>query len=220
MAHGPSGSAVQSSAMNLYERYVLPRLVNCVCGSPAIERQRRLVVPRAKGRVLEIGFGSGLNLPHYDRAGVECVWGLEPSAPMRALAARRIATAGLDVRLLDSPGEDLPLPDHSVDSIVVTYSLCTIPDVMRALWQMRRVLRPGGAMLFSEHGAAPDAGVRRWQDRLDSVWGRVSGGCHLNREVSAMIDAAGFQLDWVESAYLPGTPRFAGYNTWGAASPR
>jgi len=205
--------------MNLYDRYVLPRVVNCVCGNPVIEHQRRLVVPRARGRVLEIGFGSGLNLPHYDRANVEWIWALEPSAPMRQLAAPRIAAAGLDVRLLDNAGEDLPLPDHSVDSIVVTYSLCTIPDATMALRQMRRVLRPGGAMLFSEHGAAPNADVRRWQDRLDGLWGRVSGGCHLNREVSAMISAAGFRMDWVESAYLPGTPRFAGYNTWGAASP-
>lgn len=205
--------------MGLYERYILPHAVNCVCGSSIVERQRRLIVPRAKGRVLEIGFGSGLNLPHYDRSRVEWIWGLKPSAPMRALAARRIATAGLDVRLLDSPGEALPLPDQSVDSIVVTYSLCTIPDATTALRQMRRVLRPGGTMLFSEHGAAPDAGVRRWQDRLDGAWGRIAGGCHLNREVSAMITAAGFRLDWVDSNYLPGTPRFAGYNTWGAASP-
>lgn len=207
------------SPKGLYDRYVLPRVVNCVCGSPVIEHQRRLVVPRARGRVLEIGFGSGLNLPYYDRSRVEWVWGLEPSAPMRALAAHRITAAGLDVRLLDNPGEELPLPDHSVDSIVVTYSLCTIPDAATTLRQMRRVLRSGGSMLFSEHGAAPDAGVRRCQDRLDGLWGRVSGGCHLNREVSAMIAAAGFRMDWMNSGYLPGTPRFAGFNTWGAASP-
>jgi len=205
--------------MRLYDQYILPRLVNGVCGSSVIEHQRRLVVPRATGRVLDIGFGSGLNLPHYDRSRVAWVWALEPSAPMRALAAPRIAAAGLEVRLLDSPAEDLPLPDASVDSIVVTYSLCTIADAMSALRQMRRVLRPGGALLFSEHGAAPDAGVRRWQDRLDGVWGRCAGGCHLNREVAAMIVAAGFRMDWVDSAYLPGTPRFAGFNTWGAALP-
>jgi len=205
--------------MRLYDQYILPRLVNGVCGSSVIEHQRRLVVPRATGRVLDIGFGSGLNLPHYDRSRVAWVWALEPSAPMRALAAPRIAAAGLEVRLLDSPAEDLPLPDASVDSIVVTYSLCTIADATSALLQMRRVLRPGGMLLFSEHGAAPDAGVRRWQDRLDGVWGRCAGGCHLNREVAAMIVAAGFRMDWVDSAYLPGTPRFAGFNTWGAALP-
>lgn len=205
--------------MSLYERHLLPRIVNCVCGSPVIEHQRRLVVPWATGCVLEIGFGSGLNLAHYDRTRVHRIWALEPSAPMRALAAPRIAACGMDVRLLDRPGEDLPLPDHSIDSIVVTYTLCTIPDPMAALRQMRRVLRPGGKLLFSEHGAAPDAAVRRWQDRLDGLWGRFAGGCHLNRDMAALIGAAGFHLDPVHSAYLPGTPRFAGYNTWGAASP-
>lgn len=205
--------------MRLYNRYVLPRLVDCVCASPAVDRQRRLVVPRASGRVLEIGFGSGLNLPHYDRSRVQWIWGLEPSAPMRALAAHRIAHAGIDVRLLDSPAEDLPLPDGSVDTIVVTYALCTIADAMAALRQMRRVLHPEGTLLFSEHGAAPDAGVRRWQDRLDGLWSRCAGGCHLNREVAAMIAAAGFRLGRVDSAYLHGAPRFAGFNTWGAASP-
>lgn len=204
--------------MNLYDRYLLPRIVDCVCGSPVIGHQRRLVVPRAFGRVLEIGFGSGLNLPHYDRSRVRQLWALEPSAPMRALAAPAIAASGLDVQLLDMPGEALPLPDHSVDSIVVTYSLCTIPDAMAALRQMHRALRPGGSMLFCEHGAAPDARVRRWQDRLDGLWSRCAGGCHLNREVVDMITSAGFRIDWSDSAYLPGTPRFAGFNTWGAAS--
>ena len=204
--------------MTLYDRYILPRIVNCVCGSPAIQHQRRQVVPQAEGQVLEVGFGSGLNLPFYDPTRVRQLWALEPSAPMRALAGPRIAASGLDVRLLDMPGEALPLPDRCVDSVVVTYTLCTIADALAALGQMRRVLRPGGRLLFSEHGAAPDAGVRRWQDRLDGLWGRCAGGCHLNREVASLITSAGFQLDQVESAYLPGTPRFAGYNTWGAAS--
>jgi SAM-dependent methyltransferase len=203
--------------MGTYERYVLPRLINCVCGSPLVDHQRRLVVPCARGRVLEIGFGSGLNLPHYDRSRVELVWGLEPSPQMRALAAARVAASGLDVRFLDMPGEHLPLPDRSVDTVVVTFTLCTIPDVMAALGQIRRVLRPDGELLFCEHGAAPDARVRRWQDRLDGVWGRLAGGCHLNRDIAALIRAAGFRLDAVHSAYLPGTPRFAGYNTWGTA---
>lgn len=205
--------------VNLYDRYILPRIVDCVCGSTVVGHQRRLVVPRAFGRVLEVGFGSGLNLPHYDRSRVGQLWALEPSAPMRALAAPAIAASGLDVRLLDMPAEALPLPDHSVDSIVVTFSLCTIPDAMAALRQMHRVLRPGGSLLFCEHGAAPDARVRRWQDRLDGLWGRFAGGCHLNREVADMITSAAFRMEWMDSAYLPGTPRFAGFNTWGAAVP-
>lgn len=203
--------------MNAYQRYLLPRLVHCVCGSPVVEHQRRLVVPAAHGRVLEIGFGSGLNLPHYDRSRVEWIWALEPSAEMRALAAPRVAASGLEVRMLDLPGEDLPLPDHCADSVVVTYALCTIPDPVAALRQVRRVLRPGGRLLFCEHGAAPDAAVRRWQDRLDRPWSALAGGCHLNRAIAPLIESAGFRLGEIRNAYLPRTPRFAGYNTWGAA---
>lgn len=204
---------------SLYERLVLPRLVDRVCGTRVIERQRRAVVPQARGEVLEIGFGSGLNLPYYDRGQVGRLWALEPSAPMRALAAGRIAAAGLDVRLLDAPGEALPLPDHSVDTVVVTYALCTIPDAPAALAQARRVLRPGGRLLFAEHGAAPDAGVRRWQDRLDRPWSRLAGGCHLNRDVAALLARAGFRVEDMQTGYLRGTPRWAGFNTWGSARP-
>jgi SAM-dependent methyltransferase len=205
--------------MGLYQRYLLPRLIHCVCGSPVIEHQRRLVVPQACGRVLEIGFGSGLNLPHYRRDQVDRLWALEPSAEMRALAAPRIAASGLDVQLLELPGEAIPLPEHSVDCVVLTFTLCTIPDAAAALEQVRRVLRPGGRLLFCEHGAAPDTNVRRWQDRLDGLWGRFAGGCHLNRDIAPMIESAGFRFDLLQSRYLPGTPRFAGYNTWGSALP-
>ncbi len=203
--------------MGLYQRYLLPQLVQCACGSPVIDRQRRQVVPLAQGEVLEIGFGSGLNLPHYRREHVTRLWALEPSAGMRALAAAHVAGSGLDVQWLDLPGEAVPLPDGSVDCVVMTYTLCTIPDAAAALAQVRRVLRPVGRLLFCEHGAAPDADVRRWQDRLDGLWGRFAGGCHLNREMEPLIASAGFRFDDLQSRYLPKTPRFAGYNTWGCA---
>jgi ubiquinone/menaquinone biosynthesis C-methylase UbiE len=203
--------------MGLYQRYLLPRLVQCACGSPVVDRQRQKVVPQAQGEVLEIGFGSGLNLPHYRREHVTRLWALEPSAGMRALAAARVAGSGLDVQWLDLPGEAVPLPDGSVDCVVMTYTLCTIPDAAAALAQVRRVLRPGGRLLFCEHGAAPDADVRRWQDWLDGLWGRFAGGCHLNREMEPLIASAGFRFDDLQSRYLPKTPRFAGYNTWGCA---
>ena len=203
--------------MELYQRYLLPRLIQCACGSPVIDRQRQKVVPQAQGEVLEIGFGSGLNLPHYRREQVRMLWALEPSAEMRALAAPRVAASSLPLQWLDLPGEALPLPDGSVDCVVMTYTLCTIPDAGAALAQIRRVLRPGGRLLFCEHGAAPDAAVRRWQDRLDGLWGRFAGGCHLNREMAPLIAAGGFRFDELQHAYLPKTPRFAGYNTWGCA---
>jgi SAM-dependent methyltransferase len=203
--------------MELYQRYLLPRLIQCACGSPVIDRQRQKVVPQAQGEVLEIGFGSGLNLPHYRREQVSRLWALEPSAEMRALAEPRVAASGLDLQWLDLPGEAVPLPDASVDCVVMTYTLCTIPDAAAALAQVRRVLRPGGRLLFCEHGAAPDAAVRRWQDRLDGLWGRFAGGCHLNRGMAPLIAAGGFRFDELQQAYLPKTPRFAGYNTWGCA---
>ncbi len=205
--------------MDLYDRYLLPRLVNCVCGSPMIARARTRIVPKAAGRVLEIGFGSGLNLPHYERSRIERLWALEPSAPMRALAQGRVQASGLPLEWLDLPGERIPLPDASVDCVVSTFTLCTIPGVEAALAQVRRVLRPGGRLLFCEHGAAPDAAVRRWQDQLDGLWGRFAGGCHLNREIAPLLAGAGFALQAVESAYLRGSPRLAGYLTWGEAAP-
>ena len=137
---------------------------------------------------------------------------------MRALAAPRIAASGLDVRILAASAEALPLPDQSVETVVTTFTLCTIPDVRAALGEFRRVLQTAGELLFCEHGAAPDRGVRRWQDRLDGVWGPVAGGCHLNREIAPLIQAAGFHLEDVDSAYLPQAPRLAGYNTWGVAT--
>ena len=204
--------------MNPYERYLLPRLTHWVCNSTPVNARRQMVVPRARGRVLEVGFGSGLNLPYYNRERVEYVWALEPMAQMRALAAPRISASGIDVRILAASAEALPLPDQSVDTVVTTFTLCTIPDVRAALVEFRRVLQPPGELLFCEHGAAPNPGVRRWQDRLDGVWGHVAGGCHLNREIAPLIQAAGFQLEDAQSAYLPQAPRLAGYNTWGVAT--
>jgi ubiquinone/menaquinone biosynthesis C-methylase UbiE len=180
-------------------------------------KQRDKVVPRAHGRVLEIGTGTGHNLPLYDPAQVELLWALEPSHAMRDRAARNERASRVAVHWLDLPGEQIPLADASVDTIVMTYTLCTIPDWEAALGQMRRVLRPDGELLFCEHGAAPDPDVRRWQDRLNGVWKKIGGGCNLNRAVPALLDAGGFRVEQIEEMYLPGTPRFAGYNYWGSA---
>ena len=206
--------------MSFYEDHVLPHLINAACGTRPVQRQREKVVPEARGRVLEIGMGSGLNLPFYDPDRVEFVWGLEPSGGMRRKARRHVEAAPVDVHWLDLPGEEIPLDDHSADTVVLTYTLCTVPEARQALAQMHRVLRPGGTLLFCEHGLAPDASVRRWQDRINPVWRRVAGGCHLNRPIADLIREAGFAIDSLEMAYLPGTPKFAGFNFRGAASIR
>jgi ubiquinone/menaquinone biosynthesis C-methylase UbiE len=204
--------------MGFYENRILPRLIDMGCGTEPIAKQREKVVPRASGRVLEIGMGSGLNLPFYDPGRVEMVWGLEPSEGMRRRAEPRIAASKVPVEWLGLPGEEIPLDDESADTVVLTYTLCTIPDFRAALVQMHRVLKPGGQLLFSEHGAAPDAGVRRWQDRVNPLWRRLAGGCNLNREVPASLEEAGFEIREVETMYLPGTPRIAAFQYWGCAT--
>lgn len=199
-----------------YDRHVLPYLLDWACGIKPVRRQRRKVVPLARGRVLEIGIGTGLNLPHYNRAKVESITGLDPGLQMHRLARRRMIRAGLPVELVGLSAEKIPFDDASFDTVVVTYSLCTIPDPAAALREMKRVLKPGGKLVFCEHGAAPDAAVRRWQDRLTPVWSKIAGGCHLNRDIPALLRAAGFRCDDLETLYLPG-PRPLTYNYWGTA---
>jgi len=202
--------------MGFYDTKILPFLIDKACGIGPIQDQRKLVVPQARGEVLEIGIGSGLNLPFYDTTKVSKVWGLEPSAEMRAKAAKVAAKAAVPVSFLDLPGEEIPLDDQSVDTVLVTYTLCTIPEVAAALRQMRRVLKPDGRLIFCEHGQAPDASVRRWQDRLDPIWGRFSGGCHLNRPIDALVKQAGFEIETLDTGYIA-SPKFAGFNYWGTA---
>ncbi len=203
----------------LYSRLLLPRLVQIACSTSAVTRQRAAWVPRARGRVLEIGFGSGLNLPHYRASAVKEVVGLEPSQGMVRLAGRLIREAPFPVRLLQGGAESIPLDAGSVDTVVMTYSLCSIEAPEIALSEIRRVLRARGRLVFCEHGASPDRPVRRWQDRVTPVWRRFAGGCHLNRDVPGLIRDAGFQVYELEAAYLPGW-KPAAWNTAGCARRR
>ena len=205
--------------MRLYDRYILPKVVHFTCGLKPNMRQRAKVVPRAHGHVLEIGIGSGLNLPYYDSAKVSKVWGLDPSPEMTQMARRAAASLPFEVEFIGLPGDEIPLEDSSIDTVVVTYTLCTIPDTAPALRQIRRVLRPGGELVFCEHGAAPDASVRRWQDRLNPMWKRLGGGCNLNRPIPALIEAGGFRIKSLDTMYIPGW-RPASFNYWGAAVPQ
>lgn len=201
----------------VYRRFILPRIVNAACAIRPAMRQRAKIVPLASGRVLELGFGSGLNLPFYDRERVQHIWALEPSAEMWALAGERVKGAAFPVEFLQASAGEIPLPDGGVDTVLVTYALCTIPDLRSALSEVARVLKPGGCLLFGEHGAAPDAHIRRWQDRLNPVWSLVAGGCNLNRPIPALIESAGFDLIEVSSMYIPGW-RPGSFNYWGRAT--
>ena len=204
---------------SFYDRHVMPRLIGCACAARPIMRQRAKVVPFAEGRVLELGIGGGLNLAFYDPAKVSAVVGVDPSAELRARAMAAPRPAGLSVEVLGGGAEALPFDDAGFDCVVCTFTLCSVQSPAQVLAEARRVLRPGGRLLFCEHGLAPDAGVARWQRRIEPLWKAIAGGCHLTRPISGAIAAAGFRLDQLQSMYLPKTPRFAGWNEWGAASP-
>ena len=185
-----------------------------------IGRQRGKLVPEASGRVLEIGLGSGRNLPYYDADKVQELIGVEPSLELAARADKLAQQAGLEKKLkvLPTGAEEMPLEDKSVDTVVMTYTLCSVLEVDRALAEIMRVMKPSARLLFSEHGRAPDSGVRRWQNALNPLWKRIAGGCHLNRDIPGLLRKAGFRLEGLEELYLPG-PRPLRYNYLGVARP-
>lgn len=199
-----------------YDQHLLPRLLDLACGLAPIARQRQAVVPRAAGRVLEVGIGTGLNLAYYDRARVQELVGVDPAAQMHALARKRSRKLGLPVELVQVSGEALPLQSASFDCVVCTFTLCSIPDPAAALREMRRVLRPGGKLYFAEHGAAPDAPVARRQKAMEPYWSKLAGGCHLTREVPRLLREAGFAAT-METGYVA-WPKVLSYCFWGEAT--
>jgi len=202
--------------MNPYERYVLPWIIEHSCGLGPIQEKRRALVPRARGRVLEVGIGTGHNLPFYDKGRVVELIAIDPAEQMHGRARRRADEAGIDVRVLGLPAEKIPLDDDAVDSIVMTFTLCSIPDPGAALAEMRRVLSPGGELLFCEHGLAPTEGVQKWQRRLNPIQNRVGGGCNLDRDIAGLLRQA-FTVEELDTGYLPG-PKLSGYLYSGAAT--
>lgn len=202
--------------MGFYEDRVLPHIVKFAMNTKAMKDERRRCLESITGTVLEVGFGTGLNLPHYPREVTKVV-GVDPSETSARLARKRIAASPFPVELIGLSAEKLPLPDASVESIVSTFTLCTIPDVAGALLEMRRVLLPGGRFYFVEHGRADDPRVERWQRRLNSIQQAVFGGCHLNRHISALIEEAGFEIERLDKGYLRGAPKFGGFLYRGVA---
>jgi len=205
--------------MGLYEKYILPKITEFLCSGKPIMYQRKKVVPLAKGRVLEIGIGSGLNLQFYDSSNVEYIWGLDISAQMRKMSEKRAKNIRFEVEFISQSGNEIPLESNSVDTVLVTYTLCTIPDVVQALSEMSRVLMPEGELIFCEHGLAPDEDVRRWQNRMNPIWKRMGGGCNLNRPIPNLIEQGGFKINNIETMYIPGW-KPASFNYWGSAVQR
>ncbi len=201
--------------MGLYEKYILPKCLNLAMKAPAMTKLRSKLVPMAEGRVLEVGIGSGLNLPFYTDA--VHVTGIDPSAELQVYAQDIAGTLGMDVEFLTQAGESISADDNSFDSVVMTWTLCTIPEPDSALAEIRRVLKPGGKVIFAEHGEAPDKSVQKWQNRINPIWNVIGGGCNLNRQIEQLYEGNGFAFADVEKGYIPG-PRWATYNYRGIAT--
>jgi ubiquinone/menaquinone biosynthesis C-methylase UbiE len=204
--------------MGFYEEWIVPPLIDWSMRNKRLRPYRERTAGAAEGRVLDIGIGSGLNLPFYARQARE-IFGLDPSPPLLARAQSMAPRTQTPIHLLEGSAERIPLADHTIDTVVMTWTGCSIPGICAALEEMRRVLRPGGRLLFVEHGRAPDPGVARWQDRLDPFWQRFSGGCHLNRKIDDLLSDAGFQIGRLATGYIPG-PKIMTFFYEGAAMPR
>lgn len=203
--------------MSFYDKWILPRLVDVAMRNKEATRYRSQIVPQARGTVLEIGVGSGLNLPFYG-TGVERLYGLDPSQELLVMARKKARAIAFPIDFLAHSGEEIPLNDGCVDTVVTTWTLCSIPDPVQALKEMRRVLQPGGMLLFAEHGLAPEARVQKLQQCLNPLWGRFAGGCNLNRKMDQLIQAAGFRIAELETEYAKG-PRPMSYIYSGRAQP-
>jgi ubiquinone/menaquinone biosynthesis C-methylase UbiE len=204
--------------MGFYAEWILPSLIDLSMRNKRLRPYRERTASAAEGRVLDVGIGSGLNLPFYARKARE-IFGLDPSLTLLARAQRKTAGTQTPVHLLEGSAECIPLADHSMDTIVMTWTGCSIPEICAALEEMRRVLRPGGRLLFVEHGRAPEPRIASWQDRLNPFWQRFSGGCRLNRKIDDLLSDAGFQIDRLTTGYIPG-PRIMTFFYEGAAMPR
>lgn len=203
--------------MSFYDRRVLPELIGCACRTRALTRQRARLIPLAVGEVLELGIGGGANLAFYDPARVAAVHGVDPSPELRAKAAAAPRPAGLRLHLEEGRAEALPYPDARFDTVVTTFTLCSVPDPAAALREARRVLKPSGRLLFCEHGRAPDRQVARWQARLEPAWVAMTGGCHLTRDIATELAPAGFLAERIERRYLRKVPKLVGWTTTGEA---
>ena len=201
--------------MGVYDKYILPKFLNCACGSKPINYQRQKVVPLAKGKVLDIGIGSGLNIPFYNSDKIDKVIGIDPSHELIKLAKELANDSKASIELIIGSAESIPYPDNFFDTVLVTYTMCTIPNVAIANKEMWRVLKDDGRLIFCEHGLAPDKKISKWQNRIGPFWGKIAGGCHLNRDIQKLITDAGFSFETLDKMYIPSTPKFAGYNYWG-----
>src|SRR6266496_6319493 len=205
--------------MSFYRNHVYPHLVAILGNPKPVQSIRQRIVPLAQGNVLEIGGGPGVNFTHYDPARVSKVYALEPNPGMIRRAEEQRRKSQFDIEFLDLPGERIPLADASVDTVVSTFTLCTIPGVAAAIRGIGRVVKPGGQFIFFEHGLSPDARVRRWQERTEPLFKWAFEGCHVTRDIPSLIKAGGFKIEQLDEAYLAPLPKSGSYFYWGVARP-
>lgn len=201
----------------LYDAHVMPRVITLACGQKAIERRRREVIPLAEGRVFELGCGGGLNQALYDSDKITGFAGIDPHAKLLQGARERAKARGWEHDIREGVGEAIPFANGSFDTAVCTYTLCSVDDPEKVLGELRRILKPGGKLLFLEHGRAPDASVAKWQDRIEPIWKPLAGGCHLTRPIGSALRGAGFEVEPLGQDYLPKTPKILGWMEWGVA---
>lgn len=203
---------------SFYEKRVLPKLCNCCCSQGPIQKQREKVVPLAEGVVLEIGIGTGLNIPFYNKRNILKIIGLDPSKESNDIAQVLADKNDIDIEFIISGAEKIDLPDQSVDTILITYTLCTIPEIKSSLSEIKRIMKKDGKIIFLEHGISPDQKVQKFQNLLNPIWGKIFGGCNLNRDIPSLLVESGLKINKLNKMYLPKTPKFIGYNFWGEAS--
>jgi ubiquinone/menaquinone biosynthesis C-methylase UbiE len=201
----------------LWDRYVVPRLIGYCCTQPPIMKRRARVVPKAEGRVLELGAGGGANFALYDPHQVTSVEGVDPSPGLLDRARDAAKAEGIEFDIKEGIAEDLPFEDDLFDTVLATFTLCSVQDQAQSLAEARRVLKPGGKMLFCEHGAAPDPKTAKWQRRIEPIWKRIGGGCHLTRPITSAISGAGFEIVDQEQGFMENSPKFAGWVELGEA---
>jgi len=201
-----------------WDRHVVPRLIGCACTQPAVMYDRAKVVPRASGDILELGCGGGTNLQFYDWSQVRSLSGVDPSPELVGRAQDALLRSGRSANFANGIAEALPFESNSFDSVVTTFTLCSVQDPTAALSEVRRVLRPGGRLIFLEHGKAPEPAAANWQNRIEPVWKHIAGGCHLTRPVTGAISDAGFVCDAPQGHYMKRTPKWLGWVEWGEAT--
>lgn len=202
---------------NWYEANIMPRLITCACSQGQVMKRRAAVVPLARGDVFELGCGGGINHAFYDRGAISSYAGIDPHEGLLDATRAAAREKGWAADLRQGRGEAIPFADASFDCVVCTFTLCSVDDPTQVMREMRRILRPGGMTLFLEHGRAPDAGVRGWQERIEPVWKRLAGGCHLTRPIAGALEQVGFAVERLGEGYTPKAPRFAGWMEWGVA---